>query len=1244
MAAIEVAIGNTGAKYVYDKESGSRQAFLADGTAISIATNPTSGRTSIDNEIVFQTNNRAAIVNRISDYQGRVQIANEIIADSTSSAEEKSRAETVLRRSAAGLANLNTQLEQKDQLLNTLQDIEAALPAAAKTLDNQVAADTAEQQAKNSAQGQTAEQKVVNDTPKESTGAGTPPGTTEPQPLSATEAAKVKAANNGTTDQTVANSQNPAASSPIPGIQGGANPALSGQSEAKTTQNEVSDSKKQEQASTVQGNGVSGQKTDADALKVEVAGFSNNYNVVHNYTSYTYRITLFFLEKKDYNALASSPSTFTPKYAMVSSGGSYGNPAGPDVTINNVLVRNTGRHPDFMDDFFIDNLTMTTVVGLNSKSKASNAIDINFTITEPHGMSLLDRLLSACETSEDKSSNYVTQPYLLQIDFLASPSDPAYNNAKDSNRLIDRKRVAIKLAEVKIHPSTGGTVYQCRAIPYNHSAFEMTAASVPVPLSVEAGTVGEFFGTASDMANVFNTDTALSTEDRIESALKQWAAEIENVGGTPPTEAEMVAKRKSIADTFEYKSKSFSGAYNQHMEDIRRKQQGSKTAPTKIAFNIPDNIIANSPIVEESNSQAGDTRMIPPGQSVGSIDTNYKRTSVFQINSGTSIIDVIDRVLKNSEYIKGQIRNLKELQEIERAEAVYDTINGRQAVNPDRFRFLDWFKVIPQVVLNDFDFIRNDYSKTILYSIVPYKAANQYHPNFQKTKIRGQQVVRTYDYLYTGKNQDIISVNVDFDTSFYTQLSTYRDQVKRSGANRSSDANDVDPGEFGLVETKTKKPDSLPVSIQYAGYNAAGGTMNAATSPDAQMVADLSKSIYSSMRGDMLNIKLTVFGDPAFIKQDDIYYNPGSPIDYREFNLVGSQGALNIPINAKTGQILFDREQIFVQFNIKNYVDINDSVGIVNKQTILSNGRATNGTFSGIYKVQRVDSTFSRGQFTQVLDLVRMPDTILNDEVSPVKNNSALSALNATRQNVLDAIAPGSKVAASTTTDAPAPAVDPKLKSAANQPATNPQTQSGGTGTPSEGSQPTSAAPSNANNAPAVAPQEKAPEPNADTLESLAKLSADFDRIYTIPAGITKDTTVEQARAAGAGLFTIARVEFNERVDAALLIPDQATKLQELIKINIDRQVFMEQLFIYTKRNIYDPAQKIDPKPVDFINKVFAASTGESSPTKAVTFSADRIDKQFKELKTLNPAAADEILKTQDKLFADAKAKALARI
>jgi hypothetical protein len=1092
----------------------------------------------------------------------------------------------------------------------------------------------------NSAAGQTAEQTVTNDTPAAATGEGTPPSDiADPQPVSDAEAAKIKDDNDPTRD--------PYEPPPPEGAP----------SEASSEAGDNSDKTKQQKSDTVKGDsGVSGQKTDSDkdkengGLRVPITGISPS-NILHEYSSYTYRISLFFLEKDDYNSLAASPDLFTPKYALMSSGGGYANKPGIDVKINDTLFRGAGRHPDFEEDFFIDNLSILTVVGLNSKTKATNAIDISFTITEPHGISLLDRLLSACETSGDKSMNYMEQPYLLEVDFLTSPGDPFSNNSKIQDNLITRKRIPIKILELKINPGTGGTVYQVRAIPYNHVAFTMTVASVPVNFNIEASTVGEFFSTGSDAQDFidgFKEQIAVNKE-RVESELTKWKAENTIISGgsqQQPTPSQIEAERTRLTKSISYDSASFVGAYNEYMKEVS-KQGLSKNPPTLISFQIPNQSIANSPIVNKETAQSRDNTMAGTDRAVNAVDDQFKKKQVFPIHPGTSIIDIVDKIVQKSDYITTQISEFKKQVEESSADANYSGAtnendrSGTSAKNIDeKFLDLNWFKVIPQVVLSDFDFNRNAYSKVVLYTILPYVTANQYHPSFAKSQIKQSAAVRTYDYWYTGKNMDIIKADIDFDSTYYTQLTTYRDQVKRGGANRQSSEEAVDITTAGT--NRAIRAAILPVTTEVGGHNAAAGTMNSAEQPKDHIVADLKKSIYSSQRGDMLNIKLTIIGDPAYIKQDDVYYNPSSPDTYNKF-LTNTEPNSTRPIGEK-GQILFDREQVYVKLNFKNVVDINDSIGIVNKQTKLGNGRDTNGTFTGMYKVLKVQSSFVRGQFTQVLDLVRMTTYVDDfDALSVAKSNTSTTRKTPDGQpdSVKNNAAADSGSAGGGNTT---PATDPKLIAAGNGPATNDPAQSSGDGTPKESSQPSSAAPGNANDSPDAAPQEKAPEMQSDTFVGLDRLTADYDRIYTSPAGITRNTTSEQAKAAGAGLYPVARIEFNERIEAARLIPDKSTALQEEIKIKVERQVFLEQLFAYTKQTIYDPAQKMDPKPIGFINNVFAASTGAGSPSEGIPITAKQINDLYGQLKTLDSVAADEFLQTKDKLYADAKTKALAII
>jgi hypothetical protein len=1102
-------------------------------------------------------------------------------------------------------------------------------PQQAAEVQNNVAA-------KNSAAGQTAEQKVNNDTPQAANGEGTPPSAiADPQPVSNAEAAKINASNDPTTGDT----------------RGAEAMASRSKSEAASEAGDNSDKTKQQKSDTVKGDsGVSGQKTDSDkdkekgVLSVPISGIAPS-NILHEYSSYTYRISLFFLEKDDYNSLAASPDLFTPKYALMSSGGGYANKPGPDVKINDTLFRGAGRHPDFEEDFFIDNLSILTVVGLNSKTKATNAIDISFTITEPHGISLLDRLLSACETSGDKSMNYMEQPYLLEVDFLASPGDPFNNNSKKQDNLIARKRIPIKFLELKINPGTGGTVYQVRAIPYNHVAFNMTVASVPVNFNIEASTVGEFFSTRSDDTDVANgfREQLAANKERVESELNKWKAEHTIISGgvqQEPTPSQIEAERTRLTKSISYDSASFVGAYNEYMKEVS-KQGLSKNPPTLITFNIPDQSIAKSPIVNKETAQSRDNTMAGTDRAVNAADDQFKKKQVFPIHPGTSIIDIVDKIVQKSDYITTQISEFKKQSEESTADANYSgstNENDRSGTSAkkidEKFLDLNWFKVIPQVVLSDFDFNRNAYSKVVQYTILPYVTANQYHPSFPKSQIKQSAAVRTYDYWYTGKNMDIIKADIDFDSTYYTQLTTYRDQVKRGGANRQSSEEAVDITTAGT--NRAIRAAILPVATEVSGHNSAAGTMNSAEQPKDHIVADLKKSIYSSQRGDMLNIKLTIIGDPAYIKQDDVYYNPASPDTYNKF-LTNTEPNSARPIGDK-GQILFDREQVYVKLNFKNVVDINDSIGIVNKQTKLSNGRDTNGTFTGMYKVLKVQSSFARGQFTQVLDLVRMT-TYVDDfaALSVAKSNTPKAATTAAGQpdSVKNNAAADSGSAGGSNTP---PATDPKLIAAGNGPATNDPAQSSGAGTPTESSQPTSAAPSNANDSPNAAPQEKAPDPQSDTVPSLAKLSADYDRLFT-SASKTKFATAAEAKANGDSEYVVTILTFNERIQAARLNPDKATAVAEEIRIKIERRAWYNNFVFYSTTNIFDPAYKIEPKPYEFLRNLNNATGAVSEANKQGN---ESIEKLGQELKTLDPVKFEDIRSNiqpiYDKAMKDAQA------
>jgi hypothetical protein len=910
-----------------------------------------------------------------------------------------------------------------------------------------------------SAAGNTAEQKVSNDQPTNIPGSGdtnaaanaqtaeealNPSGAVDGSTkLAAADAARVAAANNGSLDQTL----NTAADGTVLAA------ATNGNSESN----------------------FSGETSKTANLANKIPAVVSYSNALHNYTSNTYRITLFLLTIDDYTKLVDNPKTFKPKYALISSGGGFSQTAG------------TGpiRHPDFLEDFFIENLSLETIVGLNAKTKASNAVDISFNIVEPYGMSLLDRLMSACDVTAS-CKNYVEQPYLLQIDFIANvvENSPALGT---NGILIDSKSIPIRFTEMKIKPSSGGTEYSIRAIPFNHTAFAESVSAVPVNMEVTATTIGDYFD-STEIINEFINQSEI-TEQRIEAAVNKEIARIKQTTGNTLEAEDIERLREKVKASQVYKVKSFPNAYNQFMKSLVGQGKAKFTQPPAlIAFNIHDKI-KNSLIVDENRTNADKAEFSDANSNYSlTIDGSsqfFKSKSVFNVHAGTNVLGLIERVMNSSEYLKSQVLTAKK-QEEEAKQRANEQGSGSYNKTATQAQPLQWYKIIPQVYLKDFDAARNAYSKVVTYSILPYETSNLYHPDFKKTLISSKKCVRQYDYFYTGLNRDIINLDYDFNSAFIAQITAFQDYKTAGGSYDGADpeapggayspemqtavapiADSVlsaitkgsvtrstfnDANSNNQVVEKRQPPPDLPISTvavinntRYAGQN------NRYQDPRDASVASLTNSIYTSSRGDMLNLRMKIVGDPAFIKQDEIFVNPMSP-DY--VNLIDKNKQVTAPpINAENGQIIFDQEEVYVQVNIKNAVDIDDTTGITNKQIVLQNGRTTNGSFSGIFRVMKVKSEFNRGQFTQVLDLIRLPadQVIIEESVSSTTNATVVGS----KPTVQDL--PGTNKPAEARPDTPQ--IDPKLIAAGNATVTNPVSDIQGEGTPTAADVAVAAAP-----------------------------------------------------------------------------------------------------------------------------------------------------------------------------------------
>lgn len=679
------------------------------------------------------------------------------------------------------------------------------------------------------------------------------------------------------------------------------------------------------------------QKVDASGTqKKAVSNITDN--PLHRYATYTYGITLHLLSAQSYNDMANGKAWLPSAKTLISSAGRYG-------------TKTFKRPAQFADDFYFDGLTMETIIGLTAQGKSSNVININFNLIEPYGLTLLNRLLEMAV--ELQIPNYLANPYVLQIDFFGN--DEAGDIVHPIPNLT--KYIPVKLIDMKMKVGTTGTSYACRAIPYNHEAFSQVIAATPANFEITAKTVQDFFQNDSDEANLINQakENAQRKENLNKNSQKlanESDAESRRLGlktaGPQSGEQALIAKP--------YEVKSYNGAYNAYQQYLVDNK--SIEHSTKIRFEI-DPEISKSSIVYEKKNSSSNTAMTNTDNSkevskaVAANNTGAGRNSAtasgmdltkekFNVNAGTSILDVINLVMRNSTYITDQIKDK-------------DKVDSDG--NP-----MKWFKVVPHILLKDFDFIKNQYSHEVTFKIISYTAHNGKHPLAPiSTDEQIQRSLRKeYNYIYTGHNSDIIDFAIDFDALYFNAVNVFSKNLESL-----SDAQDADaqPGGFygksSFNPLPKQRTDTVqPTQTQITTGDQRNVGMNSGQNSSIQIAADVMQSLYSTPRGEMLNAKLKIIGDPDFIKQDDIYHSPGNA-DYPDMEATRTPG----------GSILTDRGDIFARISFKTPVDMDTATG-----GLRTDQKYLNSNFSGIYKIIKVSSEFRGGRFEQNLETIRYPD------------------------------------------------------------------------------------------------------------------------------------------------------------------------------------------------------------------------------------------------------------------------------
>ncbi len=645
-----------------------------------------------------------------------------------------------------------------------------------------------------------------------------------------------------------------------------------------------------------------------DLSKIQINPVTNELN---KFTSYTYNIALYLMNSKSYVNILSQPRT--PQAAL--------SPPASYLLMRSGGVGTEGGGTDFSNDFFIDDLEISNVaVGPSRFKSNTNATDIRFTITEPRGVTLLERLQRAASgVLASTREKYIHAPYLLEIKFkgfdengepMGAPSTPKY--------------IPIRLTDMSFDVTSSGTQYKCQAIPFANHAMGSIMSTIPFNVELKATTVGDIFSAGVMVEETVQaTETvrirAQETTTRERVVKKKVKTKSANLGEvltnhqrkrTKPSKA-LVEKNNEVSE------KEIPPAAEKH--DTYKFTIAANIANAKLNLtDLYDALNTPAPTEEgkEKEKSKGDKKQFDAYvRGIAQGITLDKDTQTFKINAGTDITKLLNLVILHSDYMDKNIVD-----------------NPSPDVNDSSG--IDWFKVRPIIESADspgggMDNKDGRYKYLVNFAVEPNKVYYEDFPWAKKSKPTGIGVHKEYDYIFSGANTEVLDFDMKFRTAFI--------QVMTAGTGKPFGINTADET---LGGTMVKE---LPQSVE-------GNSINSQDNVKRARSKDLFSSVMSD-GVDMIDLGLQIVGDPAFIPTSDAYWQDKV-----------RQGEQYTEPFMPDGTINYNLTPPYIQVNLRTPVDYDETSGLANPS------RYGNSSFSGVYQVTSVDSTFSGGVFQQRLE------------------------------------------------------------------------------------------------------------------------------------------------------------------------------------------------------------------------------------------------------------------------------------
>jgi hypothetical protein len=391
-------------------------------------------------------------------------------------------------------------------------------------------------------------------------------------------------------------------------------------------------------------------------------------------------------------------------------------------------------------------------------------------------------------------------------------------------------------------------------------------------------------------------------------------------------------------------------------------------------------IIDSAPGVGQFTEASGNSEFDESSPGPGS----YK----FTIRPNQSIGQIIqDIVLQTEEY-----RNIDKIVEkywkdVAGAQELQGQITNKESAELMPDFMVPWFKIKTSIYNTEaFDRVTKMHSKIIHFQVIPYRIhiLNFAVPGLSGSPSWNRKAIKAYKYIYTGENNQILDLKINYNMGFYQ--ATLLDGSRKDAVT----ANEVK--NLSLIEYArrygNKNLDYPETMLPMRSYPTTQKNEDVSTEDRGSRTAvDGFMDYLTNPLADMVNVEMTIMGDPAFIGQENYL-----PIERKTTLTESGGGTVSEQVarrkglywDKQLGCFNYDQAEAFVTLDFRFPTDINEKKGVMDFQS------TENVFFSGLYRVNKVTSNFDQGKFTQTLSLIRFDQQ--GNQINVAENINILTA------------------------------------------------------------------------------------------------------------------------------------------------------------------------------------------------------------------------------------------------------------